>query len=72
MINGIRVVGVAEFDSEVNMVTLEWYKQWLPPREVHIHRMDAVTTDGNGAETPCLGYVKIGTEVENKSKRKKK
>ncbi|XP_063841035.1 uncharacterized protein LOC135089423 [Scylla paramamosain] len=49
---------MADSGAEVSLVTEEWYKQHLLPKQAVIYGMDIRITDANGREIPCLGYVK--------------
>ncbi|XP_063850972.1 uncharacterized protein LOC135094643 [Scylla paramamosain] len=58
LVNGIPVSAMADSGAEVSLVTEEWYKQHLLPKQAVIYGMDIRITDANGREIPCLGYVK--------------
>ncbi len=67
LVNGIPVSAMADSGAEVSLVTEEWYKQHLLPKQAVIYGMDIRITDANGREIPCLGYVKVNVEIEGKS-----
>ncbi|XP_063843977.1 uncharacterized protein LOC135090825 [Scylla paramamosain] len=67
LVNGIPVSALADSSAEVSLVTEEWYKQHLLPKQAVIYGMDIRITDANGREIPCLGYVKVNVEIEGKS-----
>ena len=67
LVNGVPVSAMADSGAEVSLVTEEWYKQHLLPKQAVIYGMDIRITDANGREIPCLGYVKVDVEIEGKS-----
>lgn len=66
VVSSVPAGAMADSGAEVSLVTEEWYKRHLLPKEAVIHGMDIRITDANGMEIPCLGYVQVDVEVEGK------
>ena len=65
LINNLPVKAIADSGAEVSLITLEWYRKMLLPKEVAIHSGDFWVTAANGEEISCIGYVVADLEVED-------
>lgn len=52
--------------AEVSLVTEEWYTHNLLRKHVVVHALDLQITDANRRGIPCLEYVQVDMEVEDK------